>query len=136
MASQKTITITALVLSILAALMFASSAYPKLTNGDSATGVPYAEQFTTWGLPSWMRLVVGTLELAGALGLFIRPFRFYAALGLTLLMAGAIVTHLRTPGEAHFAPFPAVLGILTGAIAYLRRGERTLAAATPRGVPQ
>jgi uncharacterized membrane protein len=42
----------------------------------------------------WFRYVTGCLELAGGIGLLIRPVSGLAALGLAIVMIGAIGTHL------------------------------------------
>lgn len=107
-------------LSILLALLFLMSGFGKLTNGETAGGMTFDEQFVAWGLPSWFRLPVGLAEVAGAVGLLIPRLRFFAAAGLTALMGGAVVTHLRI-GEFAIAAMPLVLGALTATIAWLTR---------------
>jgi putative oxidoreductase len=52
------------------------------------------ETFQRLGMDPWFRHVTGALELAGAIGLLIPPLAALAAIGLTLVMVGAIVTHL------------------------------------------
>jgi uncharacterized membrane protein YphA (DoxX/SURF4 family) len=107
-------------LSALLALMFLLSGSGKLLNGTTAGGVRFDEQFVLWGYPSWFRFPVGLAELAGAVGLLVPRLRPYAAAGLTLLMAGAAVTHLRI-GEYAAAPIPLVLGALAATVAWLSR---------------
>lgn len=107
-------------LSILLALMFLLSGSGKLLNGATAGGVRFDEQFVLWGYPAWFRFPVGAAELAGAIGLLVPRLRPYAAAGLTLLMAGAVVTHLRV-GEVAAAPIPLVLGLLAATVAWLSR---------------
>ena len=109
-------------LSALLALMFLMSGSGKLLNGASSGGVRFDEQFELWGYPSWFRFPVGLAEVAGAVGLLVPRVRSYAAAGLTLVMAGAVVTHLRI-GEAAYAPIPLVLGALAAAVAWLSRPE-------------
>ncbi len=64
---------------------------------------------------------IGLLEIAGAagvlLGLVVRPIGWLAAIGLLLLLTGAVVTHLRQ--HAHLREF--VPALLFGAVdaAYL-----------------
>ncbi len=56
---------------------------------------PLADQFQEFGLPKAMMLVVGSLEIAAAIGLNFRLLVFYAASGLVLLMLGAIANHVK-----------------------------------------
>ncbi|MFI6291187.1 DoxX family protein [Nonomuraea sp. NPDC050790] len=50
----------------------------------------------TWGYPSWMRFVIGTLEGLGAILLMIpsRRTRFLGATTLAFVLAGAVTTHI------------------------------------------
>jgi uncharacterized membrane protein YphA (DoxX/SURF4 family) len=107
-------------LAVLLALLFLMSGLGKLSNSKTAGGVTFDEQFVLWGLPAWFRFPVGLAEVAGAIGLLVPRLRFYAATGLTLLMAGAIVTHLRI---AEYGPalVPLTLAILAGVVAWLAR---------------
>lgn len=109
-------------LSVLLALMFLMSGSGKLTNGETATGMTFDEQFVAWGLPAWFRLVVGSAEVAGAIGLLVPRLRFYAAAGLTAVMGGAVLTHLRIEEYAP-AVVPLVLGLLTATLAWLALPE-------------
>lgn len=54
------------------------------------------ELFRQLGLPGWMLLVVGTLEIGFATLLINRPTRPYGAMGLAVVMAGAVMTHAMT----------------------------------------
>ena len=105
-------------LSLLLALLFLMSGFGKLTNGETAGGMTFDEQFVAWGLPAWFRFPVGLAELAGAGGLLVPRLRFYAAAGLTAVMGGAVLTHLRLE-EYAFAAIPLVLGLLTATVAWL-----------------
>lgn len=109
-------------LSILLALLFLSSGASKLLNATAASGLAYSQQFVAWGYPSWARFIVGTLEVAGALGLLVPrgPIRFLAASGLTMLMLGAVATHLHSD-EYAYALVPLVLGALAAVLAWARR---------------
>ncbi|MEA3136885.1 MAG: hypothetical protein QOC71_1166, partial [Thermoplasmata archaeon] len=107
-------------LSVLLTLLFLMSGIGKLTNGQTAGGIRFDEQFVAWGLPAWFRFPVGLAEVAGAIGLLVPRLRFFAATGLTLLMAGAVVTHLRIE-EYGPALVPLTLAILNGVVAWLAR---------------
>lgn len=81
-------------INVLLALIFLASGGAKLLQ------LPFEVQaFARWGYPSWFMLLTGVLEVAGGLGLLAglhRPaLRRLVAAGLTLLMLGAIATHLR-----------------------------------------
>jgi uncharacterized membrane protein YphA (DoxX/SURF4 family) len=120
MASAKTRIVALWALSILLALMFLMSGAGKLSNGKTAGGMTFDEQFEAWGLPAWARFPVGLAEVAGAIGLLIPRTRFYAAAGLTAVMGGAVLTHLRIE---EYAPslVPLTLGLLTATVAWLAR---------------
>lgn len=99
------------ILSIVLALVFAGAGGAKLA------GQPMMrESATHFGIP-WERYrLIGVLEVAAVVGLLVglavEPLALAAAVGLVLLMAGAVVFHLRAgdpPGR--WAP-PAVLGLL------------------------
>jgi putative oxidoreductase len=118
--ASKARTIVLWVLSALLALLFLLSGSGKLANGETAGGLRFDEQFEAWGLPAWARFPVGLAEVAGAVGLLVPRLRFFAAAGLTLLMAGAVATHLRI-GESALAAIPLALGALTATAAWLAR---------------
>lgn len=100
------------------AAVFLASGAGKLAGSQFAT-----DSFARWGYPDWSRLLVGALEVAGAIGLAVRVTASMAAGGLALLMAGAAVTHLRTPGEAALALVPVVLAAVLVAVASAARGR-------------
>ena len=50
--------------------------------------------FERWGYPLWFMYLTGALEVAGALALIVRKTQALAALCLTGLMGGAVLTHL------------------------------------------
>ncbi|MEJ6000812.1 DoxX family protein [Paucibacter soli] len=75
-------------------------ALPLLAAGSAKlAGVPQLHaSFALLGLPVWFGYFIGAAEVAGAIGLFIRPLRAWAAAGLAVIMAGAIYFHvLHTP---------------------------------------
>ena len=71
----------------LLALAFLASAATKLM------GIA-TPMFLHWGYPSWFTLVIGVLELLGALGLLFRKTLLLATAGLTVIMLGAAYTHV------------------------------------------
>ena len=78
------------ILKIIIAIGFLLAGSAKLLGAK-----PIAEQFEEFGLSPWMMRAVGILEVAGAIGLYIEPLSFWAALGLALLMVGAVGNHLK-----------------------------------------
>ena len=106
--------ITLWTLSGLVALAFLGAGGTKLA------GVPVmVEMFNKVGLGQWFRYVTGLLEVAGAIGLLIPRYAFYAAVLLAMVMVGAIIAEVAVIGDSP-AP-PAVLLVLSGIIAYLRK---------------
>jgi uncharacterized membrane protein YphA (DoxX/SURF4 family) len=86
---RRALTIALWVLQLLVAFLFAGGGWLKLS------GAPVmVDMFATIGVGQWFRIVVGTLEIAGAIGLVIPPIAGLAALGLSGLMVGAIATNL------------------------------------------
>ena len=88
--------------------------------GTKLAGVPaMVEMFAKVGLGQWFRYVTGLLEVAGAIGLLIPRYAFYAAVLLAMVMVGAIIAEVSVIGDSPGPP--AVLLALSGIIAYLRR---------------
>jgi uncharacterized membrane protein len=77
------------------------------------------EMFTTIGAGQWFRYAVGTLELAGAVGLLIPRLAALAAAGLTALLAGATVTNVAILDEPPYLPLAYL--VVAAAIARVRR---------------
>jgi uncharacterized membrane protein YphA (DoxX/SURF4 family) len=63
--------------------------------GKLAHDADMRQFFMQSGYPFWFHYAVMGLELLGALGLLVSTVRIPAAIGLSLLMAGAIATHSR-----------------------------------------
>ncbi|MFK4089333.1 DoxX family protein [Kribbella sp. NPDC020789] len=68
----------------------------KFWPGPTFFGPAYSEKFVDWGWPSWMRFVVGALELVFGLAMLVprRRVRFIGATGLVFVLIGAVTTHL------------------------------------------
>ena len=81
------------------------------------------EFFDRIGAGHWLRYLAGTVEIAGALGLLVPRLAGLAALGLTGLMTGAVITNLVAGTPSLLA---AVLLPLVAVLAWGRR-ERTAA---------
>ena len=88
--------------------------------GTKLAGVPaMVEMFAKVGLGQWFRYVTGLLEVAGAIGLLIPRYAFYAAVLLGIVMVGAVIAELAVLGDSPVPPV--VLLVLSGIIAYLRK---------------
>ena len=74
---------------ILLAYVFVSAAVPKL-NSDPGM----VHEFAQIGAGQWMRYLVGTTELAGAIGLLTPWLAGLAAAGLAAEMAGATIINI------------------------------------------
>jgi hypothetical protein len=84
--------------------------------GDAAM----VDLFTDIGAGQWFRSAVGLVELAGAVGLLIPRLCGLAAIGVTALLVGAIVTNVAL-GVAPWLPL--ILLLVAGTVAYARRSE-------------
>jgi len=93
------LTRTVLVLRLLLAAFFAFLAYKNLT-GDARM----VEDFRRWDYGDGFRIAVAVAQLAGAVALFVPPLTFVGALGLAVVLAGALVTHLRHDPPASALP--------------------------------
>jgi putative oxidoreductase len=98
---------------VLLAAMFAFAAVPKLVGAHSAVVM-----FGQIGAGQWLRYLVGTAELAGAIGLLIPRLAGLAAAGLAADMAGASIINiavLHSAAAALTIPLCAVLALLARA---------------------
>jgi putative oxidoreductase len=107
------------VLQALLALAFVGAASGKLLGKPEMVAL-----FEAVGVGQWFRYVTGLMELAGALLVVVPRTKFFGAALLSVVMVGAVLTHLFI---LHSAPTaPAVLLVLAGIVAWARRGEVTL----------
>lgn len=105
---SKAVRIAEWIVSILLTALFAFASFPKLTQAPQAV-----EGFQKAGYAGWFLLFIGAAELAGAIGLLIPKLRFLAAAGLSIIMTGAVVTHLRSGDDiGHTAPAAVALLLL------------------------
>jgi uncharacterized membrane protein YphA (DoxX/SURF4 family) len=107
-------TVVLWILQLVLAFEFASAGLMKLSGNQLMV-----DMFSDIGAGQWLRFLVGALEVAGALGLLIPRLCGLAALGLTALMTGAVITNVFVLG---YSPVVALaLLILAGVIAWFRR---------------
>ena len=103
-------------ITILLSLLFVGAGIPQVGAVDFV-----AQRFQeVWGYPDWFRMMIGGLEFVGGIFLIIPQTAFWAALGLSVIMLGAIYTHVAL-GDPAFAPIPFVVLVLLGVVAYARR---------------
>jgi uncharacterized membrane protein YphA (DoxX/SURF4 family) len=118
-------TIALWVLQVLVAFQFAGGGWLKLS------GAPVmVDMFATIGAGQWFRILVGTLEIAGAIGLVVPRLAGLGALGLSGLLVGAIATNLFI---LNADPWIAILLLLMSALIAWGRWSQTKQAITIRG---
>ena len=78
-------------LQALVALTFVAAGSGKLLGSAAMIAL-----FDAVGIGQWFRYVTGSLEVGGAIGLFVPALAPFAALLLAGVMVGAILTHLFT----------------------------------------
>ena len=86
---------------------------------------PLVDQFREFGLPGWSILAVGALEVLGAAGLIVDVTRFWAALGLVLLMLGAVANHVKVRHPISKSVPALILVVLAGVVAAISWGPQT-----------
>lgn len=94
------------------------------------------DMFHDIGAGQWLRVVVGTLEILGAVGVLTPRIWGLAALGLSGVLLGATVTNLLI---LHASPLPPLVFLaLAATIAYARRSQlaQLRSRATPAGHQQ
>lgn len=108
-------TVATWTLTALLGLLFIASGAGKLVGPSQIV-----ESFARWGYSDAFRLVIGMAEVMGGLLLFHKRFTAAVSVDLAVIMAGAVFTHLKTPGEMQAALFPLVLFVLLGVLAWIR----------------
>lgn len=91
-----------------------------LSGGTKLAGSQmHIDNFLRWGYPDWFRLVVGTVEVVAAVLLLLPRAAPYAAAALTVVMFGAVGTHI-VAGEMTMAVAPAILGAVAAWVGFRR----------------
>jgi putative oxidoreductase len=106
-------------LQVLGALAFLMAAFSKFSRYPAAV-----EAFDRMGFGDWFIYAIGTLELAGAVGLLVPVLSGLAGLGLTALLTGAIVIQL-TLFDPATAITPLAYMVPVAIVAWGRRRETT-----------
>jgi uncharacterized membrane protein YphA (DoxX/SURF4 family) len=103
------------VLQVLLAVVYANSAWGKLTaDAQNVAG------FEAMGLGVAGMYVIGCLEVAGAIAMFVPRLTGLAALCFVALMVGAVIWTLAAGGGG-LAAIPAVVGVVAAVVAWGRR---------------
>ena len=80
------------------------------------------EEFAVYGLPKWSVYAIGITKMSLAtlliLGIWYTSLVQYAALGMGILMAGAVVCHLKTKGDPLSRAAPASLMLIMCAVVF------------------
>ena len=106
------------IIQVLVTGLFMMMALPKLMSDQETVA-----NFTRWGMPDKIYLVIGSLEVLGAVGLLIPRTSAFAAVGLILIMVGALFTHL-THNEMMMALMPLMVMMMLAFVAYVRNPFR------------
>ena len=104
---------------ILLALGFLLASLGKLSSNPQVI-----EMFNQWQYPKGFHMLIGILELSGAILLCIPKLSRYAAMGLLVIMLGALVTHfLHDPIREVIRPI--IFMLLLGGLWYLDAAVRS-----------
>lgn len=98
------------VFAIILAVIYLMAGVAKLAGAK-----PMAEQFAEFDLSLSAMRVVGALEVAAAVGLFIDSLETWAAEGMVLMMVGAIYYHRRA-GHPVQQSIPAAVVLVLSAV--------------------
>lgn len=99
----------------LVSLVMLAGGASKLTGNEMALA-----SFSKLGLPAWFGTFIGVAEIAGAFGIWLKRTSALAALGIAIIMAGALYYHIMFPPLAAGVPAAVVLSICAFIIS--RRG--------------
>jgi uncharacterized membrane protein YphA (DoxX/SURF4 family) len=124
MAAKKGSSVAVWATTIILAAVFLLAGVTKFTNGEAV------KAFENWGYPDWFRILIGVLEIAGALLLLYPKTASLGAITLACIMVGATITILRaaTPlgyGTLLSAAFPVLFFVSLSSLAYYRFPRKT-----------
>lgn len=102
------------VLQVVTALWFLMAALGKFSGSPEIVAT-----FHALGFGAWFRYLIGALEVAGAVAMFVPRLTGAAALAFVLLLVGALVVQAFVVGSGVIMPIP--LLILSAVIAWGRR---------------
>ncbi len=100
--------------------------YSRPTPWRPSGATNMADEFRRYGLPDWVRTVVGTTKLTLAalliVGVWYRPVAVVAAVGIAALMAGAVLAHVRVQDPWFKAVPAASMLVLSAAVVFTTSG--------------
>ena len=106
--------VAAWILSCLLALSFLLAGWPKVMPDETMV-----RRFENWGYGGEFAVVIGIFELLGGMLVLVPKTAFYGAAMVTVLMVGAVYTHLETGiGSPVFAAVFLVLALVLGALRF------------------
>lgn len=115
-------------LQVLLAAVYAFSALGKLTaDAQNVAG------FEAMGLGTTGMYVIGALELAGAIAMFVPRLTGLAALCFVALMTGAVIITWAMSGMSVLVAIPATVGVVAAVVAWGRRHSTKALVAQLRG---
>ena len=121
--SSSTRNIIAWILQGLLGLAFIASGLKKLTDLPTTVGM-----FGSMGLPAALAYVVAVAEVLGGIGLLVPRFTRLAAIGLIIIMIGAVIMHVtKIPGGLAGGLPALVLLALLAVVLVLRRPASSVA---------
>ena len=105
------------ILQVVLGLFFIFAGFNKLRDLSSTVAL-----FGNLGLPSVLAYVVGGAELLGGIGLLVPRLTRFAALGLLIIMIGAVFMHATKIPGGLAGGLPAIVSlILLGTLVWLRQ---------------
>jgi uncharacterized membrane protein YphA (DoxX/SURF4 family) len=110
--------ILAWILAVFLAIVFTFAGGTKLIGARAMV-----QEFARIGIGQWFRYFTGILEISGAIGLLVPKYRFWAALQIATVMAGATAVNIVLLQQPPLARLTAVLMTLALAFAWLRRAR-------------
>lgn len=120
---MKTRNIIAWILQVLLAVMFIKAGFGKLSGLEGTM-----KMFSGMGMPGWFGGFIGAAELLGGIGLLIPRTVRLAALGLIVIMVGAVFMHAtKIPGGISGGGFAIGLLVALVVVYFLRRPDRAAA---------
>ena len=113
---------------LLAAMFFAGA-------GMKFAAVPFeVNSFAHFGYAPWFMVVIGALELMGAVLLLVPRLSGFGAAAMAVIMVGAVASHLRASDGLGVATPALVTLILLVGLAVIRRGQFSAAMAPIRNL--
>ena len=95
-------------LTVLLALAYLGAGFAMVSGVEKIV-----QEFALFGLPAWIRITVGSLEILGGILLLIPAFTGAASFGLSILMIGGFACHVMFTSPIQALPPLVFFAILT-----------------------